>query len=86
MWSKAKEVIASPKDVEREHIRILERAALDATEFDPNGADVRNALTYLTARCDRKGGVNLYYQGLRDGDAAKLREGVTLIKKQLGFR
>ena len=82
MWNATKHEI-SPQDILEEHLRVLERAVEDASEFDVR-SKARKSLEYLSVKVDRQGGINLMHAGLRERDVEKLRMGLVLLKKHLG--
>lgn len=83
MWNATEHKI-SDMDVFKEHMAVLERTVKEVEEFGVK-QDVHKAIEYFYARCDRKGGLNLFLYGLREKRPDCLIEGLLLIKKHLGI-
>lgn len=84
MWNSQEKGIAD-WDIFNEHMRILSKAVEDAAEVDVRPIHLKASIQYIEVRLDRKGGLNLFLAGLRDGNQNHMREGLKLIKKHLGI-
>lgn len=71
-------------DIRQEHLRVLQKAVLDAAEFDPRTSEVYAALDYLQGRSLRRWGFIVFREGLEKNTVGALRRGLELIVQHLG--
>jgi hypothetical protein len=80
MWNASKNEIPESQIAKHALTVLTEYAG----EFEP-GQEILDALAYLERKTNRKTGFKTYREGLRTGDAAKLAEGLALIRKHTGL-
>ena len=83
MWSIPKNEI--PQDqIKREHLRVLEEAVKNSTEFDVRTKEVYVALDYLQSKSLKTWGITVYREALELHSPSALAEGLRIIKQHLG--
>lgn len=85
MWNASANTI-SKGQIEREHLRILEEAVKDCTDYDVRSAAVYAALDFLQKETDRTWGFTVFRQALEQWNPTALQEGLKLIKQHLGIK
>jgi len=85
MWSASK--IDIPEFyVKQVHLRVLDEAVKNASEFDVRSAAVYEALDYLQKNSLHTWGFTVFREALEQNCHATLQKGLELIRKHLGAK